>query len=352
MDKSQYGLGLMSGTSLDGLDIALCKFDKQNSLYQFEICETHEISYSQDFKSRLDQASDLDAYEFMELDHNFASFCADHVNDFLKNVKVKPDFIASHGHTIFHDPSKGFSTQIGNGAVIAAKTGITVVSDFRSLDTALGGQGAPLVPVGDQLLFHDFDACLNLGGIANISYQDGGKRVAYDISLCNIPLNFLARKLGYSFDPQGELAAKGELVVELLQKLEHIDYYQQSPPKSLGKESFLQSVLPLILSFNCSENDLLRTITEHIAIQVAKAIPEKGKLLITGGGAFNTFLIDLIRKKSNAEIVIPDTRLIKFKEAIIFGFLGYLRLHHQNNSLSSVTGASQDSCGGAVYFMH
>lgn len=352
MDRSQYGLGLMSGTSLDGLDMALCKFDKQNGFYQFEICETHEIIYNQDYRSRLDQASDLDGYELMKLDYDFACFCAEHVNEFLKRVDCKPNFIASHGHTIFHDPSNGFTTQIGNGAVIAARTGITVVSDLRSLDTALGGQGAPLVPVGDQLLFHDYDACLNLGGIANISYQEGDKRAAYDISLCNIPLNFLARKLGYSFDPQGKLAAKGVVIDELLQKLEDLDYYKQAPPKSLGKESFLQPFLPLILGFNCSEVDLLRTITEHIAIQIAKVIPEKGKLLITGGGAFNTFLIDLIREKSPAEIVLPDTNLIKFKEAIIFGFLGYLRLQHKNNSLSSVTGASQDSCGGAVYLMH
>ena len=352
MKSFQYGLGLMSGTSLDGLDLALCRFEFKENEYQYEICETKEIPYTEEFKARLENALDFNGYQLMELDHDFASFSAHQVNLFLKKTMLKPDFIASHGHTVFHNPQLGFTTQIGNGAIMAAQTGITVVSDFRSLDVALGGQGAPLVPLGDQLLFHEYDACLNLGGIANISFQKEGRRIAYDLSLCNIPLNYFAQKMGHSFDSDGKLAQQGNLIPELYKLLENLDFYTQQPPKSLGKEFFVTQVLPLVSQFACSPHDILRTLTEHFATQIAHNIPSDSKLLVTGGGAFNSFLMELIRSKSQAEIIIPDSKVVKFKEAIVFAFLGYLRLHHQNNTLSSVTGASQDSCGGAVYVMN
>ena len=352
MKSFQYGLGLMSGTSLDGLDLALCRFEFKENEYQYEICETKEISYTEEFKARLENALDFNGSQLIELDHYFATYCAQQVNMFLKNTTLKPDFIASHGHTIFHNPQLGFTTQIGSGAILAAKTGFTVISDFRSLDVALGGQGAPLVPIGDQLLFHEYDACLNLGGIANISFQKEGRRIAYDISLCNIPLNYFAQKMGHSFDSDGKLAQQGNVIPELYKLLENLDFYTQQPPKSLGKEFFVTQVLPLVSQFACSPHDILRTLSEHFATQIAHNIPSDSKLLVTGGGAFNSFLMELIRSKSQAEIIIPDSKVVKFKEAIVFAFLGYLRLHNQNNTLSSVTGASQDSCGGAIYFMN
>lgn len=352
MKSFQYGLGLMSGTSLDGLDMALCQFERKENDYHYQIIETFEIPYDKQFRDRLEGAFELNGLQIMELDHDFATFCAHQVNLFLEKSSIKPDFIASHGHTIFHNPQRGFTTQIGSGAVIAAQTGITVVSDFRSLDVALGGQGAPLVPIGDQLLFHEYDACLNLGGIANISFQKEGKRIAYDISLCNIPLNYFAQKLGNTFDADGKWAQQGSLIPELFLKLENFEFYTQKPPKSLGKEFFINQVLPLLTDSNYSTQDILRTLTEHFATQIAKNIPTDSKTLVTGGGAFNTFLIDLIRSHSNAKIMIPDTKLVKFKEAVVFGFLGYLRLHNQNNTLSSVTGATHDSCGGAIYVMN
>lgn len=352
MKSYQYGLGLMSGTSLDALDLALCKFEGNENSYQFQILETFEIPYDQSFRNRLEQASELSGYQLMELDHDFATFCAHQVNLFLKKSSIKPDFIASHGHTVFHNPQRGFTTQIGSGAIIAAQTGITVVSDFRSLDVALGGQGAPLVPIGDQLLFHEYDACLNLGGIANISFQKEGKRIAYDISLCNIPLNYFAQKMGLAFDLDGNLAQQGSLIPELFLKLEKLEFYFQNPPKSLGKEFFITQVLPLLSQSTYTPKDLLRTLTEHFATQIAQNIPPDSKTLVTGGGAFNSFLMELIRSKSKAEIIIPDSKIVKFKEAIVFAFLGYLRLHKQFNTLSSVTGASQDSCGGAIYYMN
>ena len=352
MKSFQYGLGLMSGTSLDGLDMALCKFEEHENNYQFQILETHEIPYNQPFRDLLEGAFELSGLQIMKLDHDFASFCAHQVNLFLKKTTLKPDFIASHGHTVFHNPQLGFSTQIGNGAIIAAQTGITVVSDFRSLDVALGGQGAPLVPLGDQLLFHEYDACLNLGGIANISFQKEGKRVAYDLSLCNIPLNYFAQKMGHTFDSDGKLAQQGNLIPELYKLLENLDFYIQQPPKSLGKEFFVTQVLPLVSQSGYSPHDILRTLTEHFATQIAHNIPSDSKTLVTGGGAFNSFLIELIQSKSKAEIIIPDSKVVKFKEAVVFAFLGYLRLHHQNNTLSTVTGAAHDSCGGAVYVMN
>lgn len=352
MKSFQYGLGLMSGTSLDGLDLALCRFEFKENEYQYEICETKEISYTEEFKARLENALDFNGSQLIELDHYFATYCAQQVNMFLKNTTLKPDFIASHGHTIFHNPQHGYTTQIGNGAILAAKTGFTVISDFRSLDVALGGQGAPLVPIGDQLLFHEYDACLNLGGIANISFQKEGRRIAYDISLCNIPLNFLTQKIGYPFDPEGKLAQKGNLIPELFLQLQNLSFYSQKPPKSLGKEYFISHIQPLIELSTSSIHDILRTITEHIAAQIAQNIPLNSRTLVTGGGAFNNFLIQLIKAKSKSEISIPNSKLVKFKEAIVFAFLGYLRLHNQNNTLSSVTGASQDSCGGAIYFMN
>lgn len=342
----------MSGTSLDGLDLALCRFEFKGNRYHYKVIDTKEIPYSEPFRTRLEHAPELSGYQLMELDHDFALFCAQQVNLFLKDCSIKPDFIASHGHTVFHNPQRGFTTQIGNGAIIAAQTGITVVSDFRSLDVALGGQGAPLVPVGDQLLFHDFDACLNLGGIANISFLKNGNRIAYDISLCNIPLNFFAHKTGSPFDDKGKLAQQGSVIPALFTKLENLSFYAQHPPKSLGKEFFIAQVLPLLSDSNYSIQDILRTLTEHFATQIAKSIPQNSIVLVTGGGAFNSFLIGLISDKSKAAIIVPDSKLVKFKEAIIFSFLGYLRLHKLDNTLSSVTGAFKDSCGGAIYYMN
>lgn len=342
----------MSGTSLDGLDLALCRFEFKGNRYHYKVIDTKEIPYSEPFRTRLEQAPELSGYQLMELDHDFAVFCAQQVSLFLKGCSIQPDFIASHGHTVFHNPQRGFTTQIGNGAIIAAQTGITVVSDFRSLDVALGGEGAPLVPLGDQLLFHEYDACLNLGGIANISYQKEGKRIAFDISFCNIPLNFFAQKMGYTFDSEGKLAQQGKLIQELYLQFENFNFYSQLPPKSLGKEFFITQVLPLLTDSNYSSQDILRTLTEHFATQIAKNIPPDSKTLVTGGGAFNSFLIGLISDKSKAAIIVPDSKLVKFKEAIIFSFLGYLRLHKLDNTLSSVTGASEDSCGGAIYYMN
>jgi anhydro-N-acetylmuramic acid kinase len=271
------------------------------------------------------------------------------VNQFLAQAAKKPDYIASHGHTVFHQPKIGLTKQMGSGAILAAKTGITSICDFRTTDVALGGQGAPLVPIGDMLLFPEYDGCLNLGGIANISQYTGKSCIAYDISLCNIPLNFLAEQFGSSYDKDGNLAQKGEISAELLEALNKPEYFSLQGAKSIGFELFAEYYKPLMENFPISTEDKLRTMCEHIAIQIANNVNRLQKILVTGGGAKNKFLIHLINEKTDTKIVIPDEQLIDFKEAIVFAFLGYLRIHEVNNCLSSVTEATRNSCGGAIY---
>lgn len=350
---SIFALGIMSGTSLDGLDLALCKFHRQNQQWQYEIIGTRSIDYAATMKQKLKNADKLSAREYFFLNNEFANFIADSVNAFLKAYPVKPDLIASHGHTVFHQPEFNLTVQLGNGAVIAAKTGITTICDFRTTDVALCGQGAPLVPIGDKLLFTQFDACLNLGGISNISYNVGNKRIAYDISVCNMALNEIVQTIGLTFDKDGDLARQGKSIFQLKEQLSNLSYYSQKPPKSLGREWFESYFLPLLKPHLSSVNDLLFTVNEHIATQIASTFHDDwNKVLVTGGGAKNKFLIETIQQFSSVPLHLPDEETIDFKESIIFAFLGVLRFCKEVNCLKEVTGASSDCCGGAIYFMN
>lgn len=338
----------MSGTSLDGLDLCCVEFSGTSDQPIFNIIATKTYRYSTDWESRLrsiEQGSGLDLVKTdADLGKLFGSLTLDFIEEFnLENI----DAIASHGHTIFHQPQLGFTTQIGHPAQVKAKTGITTIGDFRSLDVALSGQGAPLVPIGDQLLFGDYASCLNLGGIANVSYEKHGKRIAFDISVCNMALNHLAQLCGVPYDANGDLANDGHIIQPLLDSLNQLEYYTAPPPKSLGKEDFIENVLPLLQEYY-DPKDMLATMTQHIGAQIGKTLPE-GKCLITGGGAYNNSLIEAIQTHSTAQVVVPSNELIEFKEALIFAFLGYLRLHEQTNTLKSVTGGRSDSIGGAVY---
>ena len=347
------GIGVMSGTSLDGIDLAWCTFAQTDKGWDYHIEKACTIPYEPDFQERLAHATQLSALEYAQLDVELGALIADQINKWI-SCMPKPDFIASHGHTVFHQPEKGLTTQIGSGAAIAARTGITTVCDFRTLDVALGGQGAPLVPIGDALLFNQYDACLNLGGFCNISFQEKDKRVAFDIAPCNMALNHIAKLIGKTYDENGDTARGGQLIPDLLQQLNQIEYYQLPYPKSLGKEWFEQNFLPLIDAFeeHFSAADLLHTVTQHIAGQIALALPNNiGMLLATGGGARNNFLIQSIKTHWKGNIAVPDSLTIDFKEALVFAFLGMLRLQGMNNCLASVTGAKQDNCGGAVYFV-
>jgi anhydro-N-acetylmuramic acid kinase len=345
-------LGLMSGTSLDGLDMALCEFEAINNQHSFKIKYAKTVTYSSAWKEALSKSNRLSAKSYFKLHALFAKYMAGHVKLFLNTIAIKPNVIASHGHTVFHQPQQGFSTQLGCGATLAANTGITTVCDFRSLDVANGGQGAPLVPIGDKLLFGHYAACLNIGGIANISFDDAkGNRIAYDVCEANMLLNYLAEKLGQAFDRDGALAKAGHVDTELLTQLNALTYYSQIGAKSMGREWFEQTILPLIENKNISPKDALATATEHIAHIIAHSLKERKNVLFTGGGTFNSFLVERIKSKTLCEIVIPNDELINFKEALIFAFLGYLRINEKINTLNSVTDAKSNSVGGAVYLI-
>ncbi len=351
MNTCRSGIGVMSGTSLDGVDLAWCTFEETNHVWQYRIERACTLPYEPSMREKLAGATRISALEYARLDMELGVLIADHINSWIGGG-AKPDFIASHGHTVFHQPDKGLTTQIGNGAVIAARTGVTTVCEFRTADVALGGQGAPLVPIGDELLFGQYDACLNLGGFSNISFRQDGVRVAFDVSPCNMALNYLAGRAGLTFDEDGRLARSGRPVPALLDELDGLDHYHKSPPKSLGKEWFDAHFLPVLQKYGAAHEsrDLLHTTTLHIAGQIAAAIPKGAEsLLATGGGAQNGFLTDTLRTKWEGNVIVPDLLTVNYKEALVFAFLGMLRLNGENNCLKSVTGAKRDNCGGAVY---
>ena len=353
-EKTWRVVGLMSGTSLDGLDIALCEFLTSDSIVKsYKIIDSETFQYT--FKEKkLLSLMNATAEELAFADFRFGNFCGEQVKRFLEKG-LKCDFVSSHGHTVFHQPERGFTCQIGNGAAISAISGLPVVADFRSMDIVLGGQGAPLVPIGDLLLFEEYDYCLNLGGIANISIKQKNDIVAYDVCPVNMVLNELAKEKGLEYDHNGAMAKSGTLDHDLLGKLASLDFYQKQAPKSLGKEYIDQYVFPLIKESNTALEDKLCTMCHHIAFKIAKEVLGENntarKILVTGGGAFNTFLIELLQQKlkGKCEVVVPDSHLVNFKEAFIFAFLGLRRVLNLNNSLKSVTGAMHDSIGGALY---
>jgi anhydro-N-acetylmuramic acid kinase len=340
----------MSGTSLDGLDLVACRFTSGQA-WKFEILKAATIPYSHKWVSKLSAAAELSALDFVLLHNEFGKFIGKQVADFCLDLPEKPDLVASHGHTIFHQPHNRLSTQIGNGAQIAAYSGLPAACDFRALDVALKGQGAPLVPIGDELLFGEYKFCLNLGGIANISFREEDERRAFDICPVNMALSYFTKKLGYEYDLDGTLGRTGKVREELLSLLNALDFYQQKGPKSLGREWFENDFLPLISSFQLSPEDILRTLYEHISDQLSIAVDQytKAQILITGGGAHNVFLIELFSEKTKHKTILPSAQIIDFKEAVIFAFLGVLRWRHEVNCLKSVTGASHDHSGGVIF---
>lgn len=340
-------IGAMSGTSLDGLDLAAVHFYQNKLSWDFEIVAAQTFPYSTDWAGKLGRAHLLNGEELTKLDAEFGNFLGMKIKAFMHEKNFCPEVIASHGHTVFHQPEKGFTRQIGNGSHISAITDCTVVSDFRSLDVALGGQGAPLVPVGDKLLFSEYKYCLNLGGFSNISFDHDGKRIAFDICPVNYALNHYARKEGLAYDKNGDSGRKGKIDYKLLTELNKLPYYTEEPPKSLGREWMENTFFPVIEKYSLSNQDVLKTIYEHIAMQIG--LPGNyGKMLVTGGGAFNNFLMERIKAHLNLKITIPGKQLVEYKEALIFALLGLLRLQNKINCYASVTGAKTDSCTGIV----
>ena len=337
----------MSGTSLDGLDVAYCTFQSTPPL--FKINNSISYPYSKEWKMRLSDADQLSANEFAKLDADITTLFASIINRFIEDCSIDDiDAVSSHGHTIFHQPNMGYTVQVGSPSYLAAKTGLTVIGDFRTADIALGGQGAPLVPIGDRKLFTEFKNRINLGGFANISYEKDGNTIAYDVCPLNMGLNILANKLGFDFDQNGSIAKTGNLSEKLLLELNAIEYYHQKGPKSLGKEWFIKDFYPIIENSTVAVEDKLRTLVEHSALQINKAMI-KGNCLLSGGGTHNDYLVERIRELSKNEITIPSASIIDFKEALIFAYLGYLRLLNKNNVLKSVTGASKDHVAGTIH---
>jgi anhydro-N-acetylmuramic acid kinase len=350
MMETYLSIGCMSGTSLDGLDLVACRFMIDGN-WRFEVVKAVTVPYSHKWVNKLSLAANLNAYEFSLLHNELGKFIGKQVAEFCRDLSQRPDLVSSHGHTIFHQPHKKLTVQIGNGAQIAAASGLPTACDFRSLDVALKGQGAPLVPIGDELLFGEYKLCLNLGGIANVSFREEDERRAFDICPANMAFNHFTKELGYEYDLDGNLGRSGQIHEELLRLLNSLEFYQQKGPKSLGREWFETDFLPLIYSFQLSPADVLRTLYEHVSDQLSQAVDQypKGQILITGGGAHNVFLIELFSEKTKHKTILPSEQIIDFKEAIIFAFLGVLRLRNENNCLKSVTGAMHNHSGGAIY---
>lgn len=339
----------MSGTSLDGLDICRVRFSENESGWHYMIDAAETVRYPDQWLVKLRSAENCNGVELVRLHTEYGKFTGEMVNAFLEKFPGEtPAFIASHGHTIFHRPDLGYTFQLGAGASVAAAASLPVVCDFRTTDVALGGQGAPLVPVGDELLFGNYHSCLNLGGFANISYSENGKRIAYDICAVNYVLNRLAKRAGKMYDADGAMAKSGNVLTDLLERLNALPYYRALPPKSLGREWAESNIFPLLKSDYRTE-DLLRTFTLHVAEQIGAAAPAGGRMLITGGGAHNRFLVELLNEKCNCEVVVPDPMTVDFKEALVFAFLGLLRWKNRVNVLASVTGATRDSSSGSIF---
>jgi len=345
-------LGIMSGSSLDGIDFAYCEFMKEGEKWKYSLIAAQTIPYDSKWLNKLISAPDLPEQSLAQLHLEYGYHLGILSKNFLEKNQFKPDIIASHGHTVFHRPESGFTYQLGDGQSIANTTGITVINDFRIKDIQLGGQGAPLVPIGDEYLFDDYTYCLNIGGIANISYKVNDKRTAFDICPANQILNHLARQKGEQYDLSGKNAEKGFLNKSLFIKMNADPYYQKKNPKSLSNQYVREHFIQVLDKINDNLENKLYTSVEHIAHQIAKTINNNRKednILITGGGAYNNFLISKIKEKTPVEVVLPNRLLIEYKEALVFALLGVLRLRGEINCLASVTGAKSDSCCGIIY---
>lgn len=337
-------LGLMSGTSLDGVDLCLAVFEETS----YRIMEARTFAYPNTWKQRLMEAPSLSGLDLVRLHAQYGTYLGNLCQQFLTESGLKADAVASHGHTLFHLPQEQLTFQIGDGAYIAAATQTDCIYDFRKLDVALSGQGAPLVPIGDELLFSTYTYCLNIGGFSNLSENTGNQRIAFDICPSNIVLNEFCQHLPHGYDDKGQLARSGKVNPLCLEKLNALPFYQLTGARSLGREWVEQEIFPVLRQAHLSPEDLLCTYTEHIAQQIGRCIRKPGSCLTTGGGAWNDYLIERIQHYSVAEICIPEPEIVNFKEALIFAFLGYLFLENKTNTLHSVTGAISDSVGGIL----
>jgi len=348
--KDYYVIGLMSGTSIDGIDLVYVNFRYDKS-WNFKIINSKTYRYDKDWEIILHELINNDIESIKEIDKKYTKHLSDCILKFINEFSIKNiDFISSHGHTALHDPSSFMTYQIGNLPNISQFTGLKVICDFRSNDIKLGGHGAPLVPVGEKYLFPEFKTFINLGGFANITKKMDNRLIAYDICPVNIVLNYLSNMIGLKYDDMGNIAKSGKLNKQLYNNLESLAYYKLNFPKSLGVEWVNNYMFPILKNFlNIPKEDMLNTFSNHFAKQIANNIDNGNKILITGGGAYNNYLIEKIKFLSNSTIVIPNSEIVEFKEALIFAFLGVLRDSNINNCYSSVTGASKDHSSGNIF---
>ncbi|WP_336070628.1 anhydro-N-acetylmuramic acid kinase [Mesoflavibacter sp. CH_XMU1404-2] len=351
LKESYHIIGVMSGTSLDGIDLAEINFTK-NETWQFQILKATTVHYTEEWLSKLKSLTQKSKKDLQQIDLDYTNYLADVITTFVKKNNIKNiDAVCSHGHTALHQPEQKLTYQIGNLPELAKKINQNVVCDFRVQDVEFGGQGAPLVPIGDELLFSEYDYCINLGGFANVSTKIKNQRIAFDICPVNIVLNKYVQQLGLGFDDKGYLASQGKINQQLLEQLNALNFYKKSYPKSLGLEWVEEQIFPLIDKYDLTIKDILRIMVEHVAQQIAKVISQKVNVsvLLTGGGTYNDFLVERIKALTNNKIVIPSKEIIEFKEALIFGFLGVLKLRDENNCLASVTGANKDHSSGNIF---
>lgn len=358
-------IGLMSGSSLDGLDIAYTHYQQTGGVWKYEIIHAGCYAYADEWKKKLSGTTGLPAFDYCLLHTAFGHYMAEQVNRFIETYALhhQVDLVSSHGHTSFHDPARRMTAQLGDGAALAAATGLPVVSDLRAMDVALGGQGAPIVPIGEKLLLSEYVWLLNLGGIANLSARTGGGYIAFDVCAANRVLNELAATVGKEYDEEGAMAAAGCVHEVLLEELNALEYYNKPYPKSLANEFGTGVVYPLITKYGLAVEDALRTYVAHICTQIGRSVQAvqtslqmepagNRRLLATGGGALNPFLVQELQQVLHSldmEVVVPDEKLIQYKEAVIMGLIGVLRWREETNVLSSVTGARYDSIGGALW---
>lgn len=346
-------IGVMSGTSLDGVDLAHIHFTLHDGTWDFKILEAETVAYDTEWFNKLKNAVQFSESALIQLNKEYTNLLAEIINKFIAENKVENlDAVCSHGHTILHQPQNGLTLQIGNLPEIAKLIHQKVVCDFRLQDVKLGGQGAPLVPIGDQILFADYNYCLNLGGFSNVSFDENNTRIAFDISPVNTVLNFYANQMDLDYDDKGNIAKSGNLNQPLFDQLNALSFYSKSYPKSLGFEFVKETVLPLMERHEISTEDKMHTFTIHAAFQIAEALSKKkAKLLITGGGAYNDFMIDAIQiHLPEMELIIPNKKILEYKEALIFALLGVLKLRGEINVLSSVTGAEMNHSSGEIFF--
>lgn len=345
-------IGVMSGTSLDGVDLAHIHFTIDAGKWKFEILETQTVAYTNDWYDKLKNAVQLSSSQLIQLNQDYTPLLGSIINEFItENALQDLDAVCSHGHTVLHQPENGITLQIGNLPKIATVTNQKVVCDFRVQDVELGGQGAPLVPIGDQILFEQYDYCLNLGGFSNVSFIENKQRLAFDISPVNTVLNFYAHEFNLDYDDKGNIAKNGKFNQKLFEELNNLPYFHANYPKSLGFEFVRETVLPLMEKYAIETSDKMHTFSVHVAFQISVALKvKKAKLLITGGGAYNDFLVGQIERfLPEMEIVIPNQKILEFKEALIFALLGVLKLRGEINVLHSVTGSKSDHSSGKIY---